>query len=135
MESQVVDCWRVTRNPDMTLLMDCNEQRRFDDCGFDQLALIIYNKLRASGDAKLVMICDLTAEGNEFGPGTVISYVNFVNGAILGITNCLFVLSQNRKLWDLLLESPDRLWVGTIEEGKISFRSGKGAKMIDLLRN
>lgn len=136
----VVDCWRVGNQPGMDFVG--NQRTRYEsEQEFVQLAdkvaglLLALSEVKSDEENKIVVVCDLFAEGNEPRPGIEWSHDNRVKGAILGVMSCLLVLNRHPMMQFLLFANPERLVIGTIEDGKIIVQEGQGVKMVQFLRD
>ncbi len=136
----IVDCTRVGNQPVMDFVG--SSRSTFNNPGAyimlaDKLAglMVHLSEVVPSEQNKLVMLCDLFAEGNEPQPGVEWSHENRVKGAILGVMSCLLMLFRHPALQLVFAAQPESLVIATIENGKIVVQKKQGEKMVKFLQD
>ncbi len=128
---RVIDCVRVGRQPLMEVV--CPEVR-WPLEPIDIANVASHLQEQDANKHRLVLLCDLFADGNEPHEGVNWERDNRAKGAILGALSCLMILARNSRLRTALFDDPERLLIATIEDDKVSLCEGEGIKMVTFLR-
>ena len=103
-EPMIIDCVEVGPTPSMEEIGEGIRIAFHYDYG--HLAFSILAHFRKNRKAKVILLCDLYAQGNEPQAGITWEGENRVKGAIIGVMSCLLMVVRNEDVANLLFANP-----------------------------
>lgn len=129
---RVIACVRVGENPVLALL---KPNFTWVTAGPNMGEIVEHMNRNITGKARVLLLCDLYVEGNEPDAGIVWDKPSRVDGAILGLMSGLMLLLRHSDFRELLFQSPERIILGVMDEGRLRLLEKETLKMIEFIRS